>query len=75
MPDHDHSEADAERARVADADRAFHELAERIALAGFVLTIVDGDAPFVVSRWGLVRGFATLADAERFLATVTGRRP
>lgn len=61
-----------ERARVEEVDKRFASLAARLALAGYTLSVVDGAAPFVASRWGLTREFATIEGAEQFLADVTG---
>jgi len=68
----DARDAHAERERIEAADKRFVTLAARFALAGFTLTIVDGPAPFVVSRWSLCREFDSIEGAERFLADVTG---
>jgi len=62
----------AHRARVAAADKAFQTWRAKFALKGFELRILsdDGAAVLMVSRWGLVREFATLAELEAFAAQV-----
>lgn len=49
----------------------------RATLAGFVATLTqtdDGRPELVVSRWALARAFDNLADLERWIDLVTGRR-
>jgi hypothetical protein len=68
------ADRDAERARVEAADKRFATLAARFERAGYWLNVVDGDAPFRVTRWQRTHAFASLEGAEKFLADVTGKR-
>lgn len=62
----------AHRERVAAADKVFQTLRARFALAGWMLhiTATDGRAQFLVSRWGQVREFDSLAELEAFALQV-----
>lgn len=67
------TDAQAEhQTRVAQADKVFQGWRARFAIAGWALyiTAADGQAKFVVTRWGQLREFDSLVELEAFAARI-----
>jgi hypothetical protein len=68
----DFATADEWRAAVAQRDKEHRTLIAQFAIAGWALYITEtcGRPSYVVTRWGQVREFDTLAEVEAFARRV-----
>ncbi len=71
----DCASADACRAERDAADKRFHGLRARAALAGIALYVIgnDGRAEYLAARWGWTKPFTNIDAFEAWLDRVEGR--